>query len=47
MLSGGDQTGWLGREDSNSETSAQIIPLKGRADFRESIQILAAETIRV
>src|SRR6516225_7725248 len=30
-----------------SETSAQIIPLKGRADFRGSSRILATETIRV
>src|SRR6266516_1757937 len=30
-----------------SETSAQIIPLKGRADFRESGRILATETVPV
>ena len=29
MLGGGDRTGWLGWEDSNSEMSAQNIPLKG------------------
>src|SRR5437764_1833739 len=29
------------REDSNSEMSAQIIPLKGRTDFWESSRILA------
>ena len=29
-----------------SEMSSQIIPLKGRADFRESSRILATETIR-
>jgi hypothetical protein len=27
-----DQTAWLGWEDSNSEMSSQIIPLKGRTD---------------
>src|SRR3989475_7750404 len=30
-----------------SEMSSQIIPLKGRADFRESGRILATETLRV
>src|SRR5262249_18361223 len=34
MLASGDRTGWLGREDSNSEMSTQIIPSKGRTDFR-------------
>ena len=29
-----DGTAWLGMRDSNSEMSAQIIPLKGRGDFR-------------
>ena len=29
-----------------SETSAQIMPLKGRADFRGSWRILAPEIIR-
>src|SRR6516164_3817088 len=33
---GGDRTGWLGWEDSNSEMSSQNIPLKGRTDFRGS-----------
>jgi hypothetical protein len=28
-----DQTAWLGWEDSNSEMSSQIIPLKSRVDF--------------
>src|SRR5258708_35357382 len=42
-----DRTAWLGWEDSNSEMSAQIIPLKGRTDLRESSRILATETIRV
>jgi len=40
-------TGWLGWEDSNSETSSQNIPLKGRTDFRGSSRTLAKETIRV
>jgi hypothetical protein len=40
-------TAWLGMKDSNSETSPQIISLKGRTDFRESSRILALETIRV
>jgi hypothetical protein len=31
-----DPTAWLGMQDSNSETSSQIIPLKGRTDLRES-----------
>jgi hypothetical protein len=30
-----------------SEMSSQIIPLKGRTDFRESNRILASETIRL
>jgi hypothetical protein len=34
-------------EDSNSETSAQIMPLKSRADFLDSTRIPATETIRV
>jgi hypothetical protein len=38
--------GWAFRI-RNSETSAQIIPLKGRTDFRESSRILATKTIRV
>jgi Sigma-70 region 3 len=42
-----DETAWLGMSDSNSEMSSQIIPLKGRTDFRESGRILATETIRV
>jgi len=42
-----DQTVWLGWEDSNSEMSSQIIPLKRRKDFRESSRILALETIRI
>src|SRR5258708_29850761 len=42
-----DQTAWLGWEDSNSEMSAQNIPLKTRTDFRESGRIPATETIRV
>ena len=44
---GGDRTGWLGWEDSNSEMSTQIIFLKGRTDLRESSRILALETIRL
>ena len=40
-------TAWLGREDSNSEMSTQIISLKGRTDFPGSYQIVAAETVRV
>ena len=42
-----DQTAWLGWEDSNSEMSSQIIPLKDRTDLRESSRILALKTIRV
>ncbi len=42
-----DPTAWLVWKDSNSETSSQIIPLKGRIDLRESSRILATETIRV
>jgi len=40
ILAGGDPTAWLGIQDSNSEMSSQIIPLKGRtiseglAEFR-------------
>jgi hypothetical protein len=34
-----DPTAWLGMKDSNSEMSPQNIPLKGRADFRESGRI--------
>src|SRR5262249_36190285 len=30
-----DRTAWLGWEDSNSEMSTQIIPLKDRTDLRE------------
>jgi hypothetical protein len=44
---GGDRTAWLRWSDSNSEMSAQIIPLKGRTDLRESGRILTTETIRV
>jgi hypothetical protein len=40
-----DRTAWL--EDSNSEMSSQIIPLKGRTDLRESSRIPALETTRV
>ena len=40
-------TAWLGWEDSNSETSTQIISLKDRTDLREYSRILALETIRV
>jgi hypothetical protein len=47
MLARGDQTAWLGWQDSNSETSPQNIPFKGRTDFRESSRILTPETIRV
>ena len=43
----GEQTAWLGRQDSNSEMSSQIISLKARTDFQESSRILATETIRV
>jgi hypothetical protein len=42
-----DHTAWLGWEDSNSEMSSQIIPLKDRTDLRKSSRILALETIRV
>jgi hypothetical protein len=42
-----DRTGWLGRQDSNSEISWQNIPLKGHTDFQGSSRILATETIRV
>jgi hypothetical protein len=35
-----DPTAWLGIRDSNSETSAQIIPLKDRTDLRESNRML-------
>ena len=42
-----DQTAWLGWEDSNSEMSSQIIPLKARADSQDPSRILAMETIRV
>jgi hypothetical protein len=38
---------WLGILDSNSEMSAEIIPLKGRADFPDPRRISATETIRV
>jgi len=31
-----DRTAWLGMQDSNSETSSQIIPLKGRTDLRDT-----------
>ena len=34
FTAGGDRTAWLGWEESNSEMSSQIIPLKGRTDFR-------------
>jgi hypothetical protein len=44
---GGDRTGWLGRQDSNSEMSWQNIPLKGHTDIQGSSRILATETIRV
>jgi hypothetical protein len=47
MLGDGDPTAWLGMQDSNSEMSTQIIPLKDRTDLRESSRILALETIRV
>jgi hypothetical protein len=47
MLAGRDRTAWLGMRDSNSEMSAQNIPLKARTDFRESNRFLATETIRV
>jgi hypothetical protein len=47
VLGGGDETAWLGREDSNSEMSWQNIPLKGRMDFRKSSRIPATETVRV
>ena len=43
----GDETGWLGTYDSNSETPSQIIPLKARADSQDPRRILATETIRV
>src|SRR5215510_15883149 len=42
-----DRTACLAWEDSNSEMSTQIIPLKDRTDLRESIRILATESIRV
>src|ERR1700716_3987368 len=32
LLPGGNRTGWLRWSDSNSETSSQNIPLKGRSD---------------
>ena len=35
MLAGGDWTAWLGWSDSNSETSAQTIPLEGRTDSQD------------
>src|SRR5438034_6839858 len=38
-LAHGDRTAWLGWEDSNSEMSTQIIPLKDRIDLRESSRI--------
>jgi hypothetical protein len=41
-----DRTASLGRQDSNSEMSAQIL-LKGHTDLPGSSRILAAETIRV
>jgi hypothetical protein len=41
------RTPWLGMKDSNSQMSAQIIPLKSPTDFRESSRILTTETIRV
>jgi hypothetical protein len=34
MLGDGDPTAWLGMQDSNSEMSTQIIPLKDRTDLR-------------
>jgi len=34
-----DPTAWLAWKDSNSETSSQIIPLKGRIDLWESSRI--------
>jgi hypothetical protein len=34
-------------EDSNSEMSPQIIPLKGRTDLRGSSRNMATENIRV
>jgi hypothetical protein len=43
----GDRTAWLGWEDSNSEMSSQIIPLKARADFPAPSRIPATETTRV
>jgi hypothetical protein len=47
IFAAGDPTAWLGMSDSNSETSVQNIPLKGRTDFGKSSRILATETIRV
>jgi len=47
LLVGRDPTAWLGRQDSNSEMSSQIISLKARTDFQEASRILATETIRV
>jgi hypothetical protein len=43
---GGDPTAWLGISDSNSERPRQIIPLKGRADFRDPCEFYPPETIR-
>jgi hypothetical protein len=37
-----DETAWLGREDSNSEMSSQIISLKSRVDSRRSSRILGS-----
>jgi hypothetical protein len=42
-----DLTAWLGSEDSNTQMSPRIIPLKSRVDLGGSSRILAAETIRV
>jgi putative tryptophan/tyrosine transport system substrate-binding protein len=43
FLGGGDRTGWLGWEDSNSEMSWQNIPLKGRTDLQGSARRFAAK----
>jgi hypothetical protein len=46
-LAGRDRTAWLGWEDSNSEMSSQIIPLKARADSPDPSRIPDMETTRV
>ena len=41
-----DRTAWLGMQDSNLETSSQIIPLKDRSNSRDPAEFWP-QTIRV